>query len=255
MPWVNSPHLSMRPERPREPELDRADRQEALAAFQAAFGVSPFPPGHRPAASALGSALPARWAGGDYRRRERFHRLHRTFGLRVQGRRRPQESGVLAFWESVCPFPPQKREPDRLREKARGRTHALRPISFHLPPLRENPRPREVEPGARAWCWRVVRRVVPGTSIPRLPRQQERGREDPGSGQEDAAAQGVLGPHPPAPSPGPPSPPAPGEGETCKMPGTLAEGGNDGIAPRGSPRAEVAGSGGLGAAAGGDRLR
>lgn len=59
MPWVN---------RPRSPAAWKAARTEptpaeTLAAFQAAVDDRLSSPGHRPSASALGLALPTRWAG------------------------------------------------------------------------------------------------------------------------------------------------------------------------------------------------
>src|SRR4029077_10503939 len=55
---------SLRPEGPREPFPTAALQRRAngLATLQAALRCQSLHPGHRPAASALGSVLPARWA-------------------------------------------------------------------------------------------------------------------------------------------------------------------------------------------------
>ena len=65
MPWVHRPPqpcgLEGRENVNRELSQTAA---ETLPAFQAAVVDRLFFPGHRPAASALGWGLPARWAGG-----------------------------------------------------------------------------------------------------------------------------------------------------------------------------------------------
>ena len=67
MPWEIGPK-SVRPGRPREPGLNHVnhahDQNSGSGGLSGRVGWSPHVPGHRPAASALGSILPARWAGG-----------------------------------------------------------------------------------------------------------------------------------------------------------------------------------------------
>jgi hypothetical protein len=67
MPWVNRPPQPRGLKGPRDSLNRKAEltAAEFLAAFQAAVMKSPFYPAHRPAASALGWTLAARWAGCD----------------------------------------------------------------------------------------------------------------------------------------------------------------------------------------------
>ena len=88
MPWETSHPPSWRPERPREP----GSRRKLSRPFRPhRFVIPPLHPGHRPAASALGSVLPARWAGWG-----RSPKHHGVARLAAQGSSLRQEKSTPA---------------------------------------------------------------------------------------------------------------------------------------------------------------
>jgi hypothetical protein len=131
-------------------------RGKPLATFQAARIVTCLNPGHRPAASALGYALAARWAGNPASASRRSWRRARKPG--------PTGSPVLRRRASMR----RRRPPRRMFYEIPG--HPGQPgrgSPARTPPLSWRARETGLGSTAPSLCWKASRSVAIGSTAPR----------------------------------------------------------------------------------------